>query len=172
MAKQASAKVIRPGQWAPDKPLRRKISLRTPAGKINNHYVIVEHAEDPKDALFAKIGPLPPDIVQGSRILVAIYQPPRVTKTGGGVYMTDSMSQEDYDEYIWQGKVGLIVAMGTQAYVDDETTKFNGLRNEIGDWVWFMPSNGQGCEVNEVACRKFDSEAFITGKIPNPDYIW
>ncbi len=172
MAKQASAKVIRPEQWKPDKPIRRKINLRTPLGKINKHWVTVEHAEDPKEALFAKIGPLPEDIVQGSRILVAIYQPPMVRKTGGGIILTDAMSEEDYDEYVWQGKVGVIVAMGEKAYVDDETTKFNGLKNEIGDWVWFMPSDGQGCEVNEVPCRKFDSERFLNGKLPHPDYVW
>ncbi len=172
MAKQASAKVIRPEQWKPSKPVRRKINLRTPLGKINKHWVTVEHEEDPKDVLFTKIGPLPQDIVQGSRILVAIYHPPMITKTAGGIILTDAMSEEDYDEYFWMGKVGLIVAMGAKAYIDDETTKFDGLKNEIGDWVWFMPSDGQACEINEVPCRKFNSEGLINGKIPHPDYVW
>ena len=171
MAKQAS-KIVYPEQWKPNKPIRRKINLRTPTGKLNKHWVTVQHTEEPKDALLAKIGSIPEGTVQGSRILVAIYQPPMVTKTAGGIILTDAMSEEDYDEYIWQGKVGLIVAMGEKAYVDDETTKFGGLKNEIGDWVWFMPSDGQACYINEVACRRFNSEAFIAGKIPHPDYIW
>ncbi len=154
-----------------NKPVRRKINLRTPLGKINKHWVQVEHTEDPKEALVAKIGALPQGIVQGSRILVAIYQPPMVTKSAGGIILTDAMSEEDYDEYIWQGKVGLIVAMGENAYVDDETTKFS-FRNELGDWVWFMPSNGQACWINEVPCRMFSTEAHINGKAPHPDYAW
>lgn len=171
-AKQASARVIRPEQWKPSRPIRRKINLRTPQGKINKHWVTVEHTENPKETLFAKIGPLPDSVVQGSRILVAIYQPPMVTKTAGGIILTDAMSEDDYDEYVWQGKVGMIVAMGEKAYVDDDTMKFGGLKNEIGDWVWFMPSDGQAVYVNEVPCRRFNSEGFIAGKIPHPDYIW
>lgn len=166
-----TAKVIRPKQFAQPKPLRRKVNLRTPVGKINKFWVVVEHTEDPQQALFKRIGELPEGIVQSSRILVAIYQPPIVEKVGS-VYLTQKMSDEDRDEYVWQGKVGLIVAMGQQAYVDDDAYKFHGTKNNVGDWVWFMPSNGQGCEVNEVPCRMFESERFINGVIPNPDFIW
>jgi hypothetical protein len=80
--------------------------------------------------------------------------------------------EDDIEEYHWQGKVGLIVAMGPQAYVDDDTTKFNGTQNRVGDWVWFRPSDGDAVEVNEVFCRIFDSERFIKGRIPHPDYVW
>lgn len=167
-----TAKIIRPKQWRPTKPLRRKINLRTPVGKINKHWVTVEHKEDPRQALLTRIGEVPKDLVQFSRMLVAIYQPPMVEKSGGGIILTDGMSEEDRDEYVWQGKVGLIVAMGQQAYTDDDTFKFHGVANQVGDWVWFMPSNGQGCEVNEVPCRLFESERFINGRIPNPDLVW
>lgn len=167
MAKSATVHKLKPA-----KAIRRKINLRTPMGKINRHWVEVAHEEDPKEALMNRVGPLPDGIVQGARILVAIYQPPMVHKTAGGILLTDGMSEEDRDEYVWQGKVGLIVAMGAQAYVDDDKYSFKGLANNVGDWVWFMPSNGQGCEVNEVPCRMFESERFINGAIPNPDFIW
>jgi co-chaperonin GroES (HSP10) len=166
------AKTARVLQFQPNKPIRRKINLKTPMGKINPHWVEVVHERDPKEVIQESLGAVSADLVQFSRILVAIYKPPMVTKSKGGIILTDSMAQEDADEYYWQGKVGLIVAMGSQAYVDDDSVKFHGTRNKVGDWVWFMPSNGQACEVNEVFCRVFDSERFINGTIPHPDFIW
>ena len=163
--------LLKTKQFQPPRSIRRKVNLRTPIGKINKFWVVVEHEEDPKAVLLKKLGDLPEGLAQGSRILVAIYQPPMVEKVGS-VFLTQSMSEEDRDEYVWQGKVGLIVQMGAQAYVDDDNVKFHGLKNKVGDWVWFMPSNGQGCEVNEVPCRIFESERFINGTLPNPDLIW
>lgn len=166
---KTSAKVvpIRSG-----KAVRRKINLRTPAGKRNTHWVEVTHERDPKELILEGIGKLPEDVVQFSRILVAIYKPPIVTKSAGGIILTDAMSNEDIEEYYWQGKVGLIVAMGKQAYEDDGDIQFHGVRNKVGDWVWFQPSNGQACEVNETFCRVFDSERFLNGTIPHPDFVW
>lgn len=153
------------------KPIKRKINLRTPLGKRGKHWVTVEHTEDPRKVLLDKIGDIPDGLVQFSRILVAIYQPPVVNKTAGGIILTDAQSEEDVEEYYWQGKVGLIVAMGPQAYEDDDNTKFHGTKNKVGDWVWFSPSNGMACEVNEVFCRLMH-ERDIIGTIPHPDAIW
>lgn len=157
-------------QFSP-KPIRRKVNLRTPLGERNTHWVTVEHTVDPREAILSKIGNVPEELVQFSRIVVAIYQPPMVDKTAGGVYLTDKMRKEDLEEYYWQGKVGLIVALGPQAYVDDDTYKFHGQKNQVGDWVWFVPSNGSAVEVHEVMCRVF-TERDIIGKIDHPDQIW
>lgn len=158
-------------QFTAPKAVRRKINLRTPLGKVNKQWVTVEHTEDPKQALLARVGTVPDDLVQFSKIIVAIYQPPVVSKTAGGIILTDQMQAEDLEEFYWQGKVGLIVAMGPQAYEDDESTKFHGTKNKVGDWVWFMPSNGMAVEVNEVFCRVL-RERDIIGTIPHPDMIW
>jgi len=153
------------------KPIRRKISLRGPVGKLSNVYVPVEHTADPKDVIFNKIGNIPEGVVQFSRILVAVYMPPIVEKTAGGIVMTQQMSDDDRQEFLWQGKVGLIVAVGPQAYEDDEATKFHGTKNKVGDWVWFRASDGIACEVNEVFCRVL-TERDIYGVIPHPDFVW
>lgn len=173
MAKTATVTTLKPKAkaWQPPKPLRRKINLKTDAGKRNTVTVTVEHTRDPKEVLLERIGPLDPDLVQFSRIVVAIYQPPMVTKTSGGILLTQGMTDDDVEEYLWQGKVGLIVAMGPQAYVDDDSVKFHGTKNKVGDWVWFRPSDGMGCEINEVFCRVL-READILGTISNPDAIW
>jgi co-chaperonin GroES (HSP10) len=153
-----------------DKPIRRRFSVRTPAGKRSETWVNVVHKEDPKEAILRKIGTIPEGLVQFSRILVAIYQPPLVEKSSGGVIFAQTIQEEDKMEALWQGKVGLLVAKGPQSYVDDENTKFHGTSNEVGDWVWFRPSDGMGCDVSEVFCRIL-SERDIIGKLPHPDMV-
>ena len=153
------------------KPLRRKLYMRTQAGKPSTHYVEVVHRVDPAVEILERFGAVPDDIVQFSRILVAVYQPPMVTTTQGGIMLTQGISEEDLNEFRYQGKVGLIVARGKQAYVDDDSVKFHGTENRVGDWVWFRPSDGIACEVNEVFCRILN-ERDIIGRVPHPDYIW
>jgi len=158
--------------FVPGKVIRRKIYAgKTALGKRSKHFVEVKHERDPKELLFEKIGALPEEVVQFARILVAIYQPPMVHKTAGGLLLTEPMKEEDIEEFLWMGKVGLIVHMGPQAYEDDDTTKFHGTKNHIGDWVWCRPSDGLMVEVNEVPCRVL-AEKDIQGKIPHPDMIW
>lgn len=153
------------------KPIRRRLNIRTPAGQRIAHYVTVEHTSDPKQDILDRIGTVPDGLVQFSRILVAVYQPPIVHKTAGGIIITEQVKDEDIQEYLWQGKVGLVVARGPQAYVDDDATKFHGQSNDVGDWVWFRPSDGMACDVNEVFCRVL-TERDVIGKIPHPDVIW
>jgi co-chaperonin GroES (HSP10) len=168
--KQAQAAKARPVEVPAAGRIRRPFSVRTPLGKRAKIYLDVVHERDPKESLLQRIGNIPAEVVQFNRILVAIYQPP-VTNKVGSVLITEQMTEEDQEEALWQGKVGLVVAKGPQAYVDDEATKFHGQSVTVGDWVWFRPSDGMGCDVNEVPCRTF-YERDIIGKIPHPDYVW
>lgn len=154
-----------------EKPLRRRFTVRTPAGQRSRTWVNVVHNEDPKKVLMRGVGDIPAGMVMFSRILVAVYQPPIVEKTGGGVFLSSSIQDNDREEALWQGRVGLVIAMGPQCYEDDETTKFYGQKVEVGDWVWFRPADGAGCDIGEVFCRVFDSERFIIGKLPHPDMV-
>ncbi len=152
--------------------IRRRVGINAGAGTRSEVWVTVDHKGiDPKQKLLDAIGPIDPNMVQFSRILVAIYQPPIVNQTEGGILLTDKITEEDMREYLWQGKVGLIVAMGPQAYVDDESTKFHGTKNKVGDWVWFRPNDCMACEVNSVFCR-IAYEKDIIGRLPHPDSIW
>ena len=162
---------IEAGLAASTKPIRRRFTVRSPARKLSSTWVEVVHKEDPKEALLRKVGEIPDGLVMFSRILVAIYQPPIVEKTGGGVFLSSVIQDEDREEALWQGKVGLLIDMGEQAYKDDADVKFHGQKCEIGDWVWFRPSNGDGCTVGEVFCRVFESERYIIGKLPHPDMV-
>jgi hypothetical protein len=135
----------------------------------------VVHKIDPKAAILAAIGNIEaeaPDLVQFSRILVAVYQRPAITKIGS-IDLPMQRTEAEQNEDIYQGKVGLIIAMGKQCYQDDENTKFHGVKNNIGDWVWFIPQESKSCSIGggTIFCRLL-TEAQIIGRIPDPDYIW
>lgn len=153
------------------RPIRRRLTVRTPAGGRSETWVTVQHDTDPKKVILDKIGKLPADIVQMSRILVAVYQPPIVERTAGGLFLAQKIQDEDKLEHLFQGKAGLVVAMGARAYVDDDQIQFHGTRVDVGDWVWFRPSDGLPVDVNEQFCRVFDSERYIIGKLPHPDMV-
>lgn len=150
---------------------RRRITINSGTGKRSQAWVNFRHEVDPRQAIFDAIGKIPAEVVQLARILIAVYQPPLATKSSGGIILTEQTTDDDLNEYLWQGKVGLIVAAGPQAYEDDESTKFHGTKNVVGDWVWFHPSDGRALEVNGVFCRVF-TEAGIIGKLPDPDSVW
>jgi PAS domain-containing protein len=152
------------------KPIRRRLTVRTPAGARSETWVAVEHKTDPRRALLESIGEIPEGVVSGCRVLVAVYQPPFVDRTSGGLYLAQKIQEEDRLENIFQGKAGLCVALGPDAYVDTAEVKF-AQKIQVGDWVWFRPSDGMPCDVNEQFCRMFDSERYIIGKLPHPDMV-
>lgn len=139
----------------------------------------IHHERDPKDVILEQIGELPDGIVQFSRILVAIYVRPIMAdekgdrRTQGGIILPGERVEKEKQEDHYQGKVGLIVAVGEQAYEDDDANnvRFHGVKNGVGDWVWFRPSDGLGCEVNGVSCRILQ-EGHIIGRLPHPDVVW
>lgn len=154
-----------------EKPIRRRFTVRTPAGARSEVWVPVRHDVDPRSVIMDRIGEVPEGVIQFSRILVAVYQPPIVERTAGGVFVAQKIQEEDRLENLYQGKTGLVVAVGPQAYQDDGDLRFHGQSVSVGDWVWFRPSDGMPCDVNEVFCRVFDSERYVIGKIPHPDMV-
>ena len=153
-----------------DKPIRRRFSVRTPAGKRSSTWIPVVHEKDPRQALLDQIGEIPEGLVFGCRILTAIYVPPVVTKTEGGLFIAPSLQDDDLQESLWQNKALLVVAMGPDAFVDTDEVKFKQ-KIQVGDWVWARASDGLSCDVQETPCRVFDSERYIIGKLPHPDMV-
>jgi hypothetical protein len=65
----------------------------------------------------------------GYYVLVALYKLPEKV---GSLFMPD----ETREEHKWQGQVGLVLAMGAEAYKDRQ--KFgSGAWCAVGDWVQF-----------------------------------
>lgn len=92
------------------------------------------HHDDPneaRDEILAAIGDISKDFeVFGQDVLIAPYVRP--TKTRGGIITTSDSSKED----IWQSKVGLVVAIGPEAFPEKLKTRWNGRPPVIGEWVY------------------------------------
>lgn len=91
---------------------------------------------DPKQALLDAVGDISGYTLFGPRVLVATYIRPESTR--GGIILPDRTLAEDR----FQGKVGLVIAKGPLAFVDDDNAKFGGLKAEVGDWVVYRASDG------------------------------
>lgn len=127
-----------------------------------------------------------------NRVLVASFIRPE--KTSGGIIRPDAVREEDK----WQGKAGLILAVGPSAFefpeiVDDidQACQENGcvtredisiIKYErhnlprIGDWVFFRGSDtwDSGLQVAPgvgAHCRFIFDDAII-GRIADPATIW
>lgn len=94
------------------------------------------HEIDPRANLQKRIGDVSHIQVMHNQVLVATYERP--DKTTGGILLPQSAKNEDK----WQGKVGLIIALGSQAFVDDDRTQFGDVRPQVGDWAAYRMSDG------------------------------
>ena len=125
---------------------------------------------DPKQALFDSVGNLISHVSVGhNRILVATYVQPEQTQ--GGIYLPDKSLIEDR----FQGKVGLVLAKGPLAFVDDGVVKFGGFDANIGEWVIYQPANGiemfLGDSSGGTPCRWVE-DTNVLGKTTNPAVVW
>ena len=100
-------------------------------------HVVMFHERDPREVLLEKIGDIDNVEIAPTQLLVAIYEPPEKTKSG--IYTTDNTRKE----YQYQGKVALVLKMGSNVFVDDHIVQFHGFSCEVGDWIVFRLMAGQ-----------------------------
>ena len=123
------------------------------------------HAIDPKTELLNEVGDIKEVEIFNNQILCAIYIRPQKTKSG--IILTEKYVDEDK----YQGKVGLVLKMGPEAFVDDSGKWFKNMKLKVGDWVVFRPSDGWSVSINGKSCRILDDVA-IRGRVQSPDIIW
>lgn len=101
----------------------------------------------------------------GARLIVGVYKRPERLKSG--IILSDKTREEDN----YQGRVGLILAMGPLAFVEDDRHSWPGQRPAIGDWVGFrvgdtspfLLPNGRHC--------RFVEDVAVQVILDNPDHI-
>ena len=125
---------------------------------------IAESSTDPREALQKAIGKQVDEVLHNG-VLVATYIRPAMTK--GGILMADQTLQED----VYQGSVGLVIALGPAAFVDDRIAQFHGVKLAVGDWVLFRPADGLSMEINQVPCRLFQ-DTNIMMRVTRPEIYW
>jgi co-chaperonin GroES (HSP10) len=129
------------------------------------HAIAMVHDEEPKAAIWKDIEPYLGDVeVLGARVLVAVYVRPK--QSAGGIYLPDRTVDEDK----YQGKVGLVLALGPIAFEDDATHRFGAIKPEVGDWVVFSVGDTFGLEIGTRRCRSVE-DVDVHLIIDRPDMI-
>lgn len=130
---------------------------------------IISAAKDPRQAILDIVAPALPKLqVMANMVLVATYIRPE--KTSGGIYRAQTNIEEDQ----WQGKVGLILKTGAQAFVSDSDYTFDPKDvPNIGDWVVYRV--GDAWEVTlqgttKISCRMV-RDSSIRMKVTDPEVI-
>lgn len=137
------------------------MSVVVPVRSIN----AVSNSADPKQAIMDIVGPKLADIdVMFNRILVATFI--RSEKTIGGIIRPGMNIQED----VWQGKVGLVLKLGQNAFEDDAETSFGGQEVEVGDWVVYKVGDAWALQINDYPCRVVKDSGVIL-KVKDPSVI-
>ena len=127
--------------------------------------MVMQHDVDPKKDLLKKIGDIKDIEIYNNQILVAVYIRPE--KTIGGIIIPDENRNEDKT----QGKVGLVLKKGPDAFNDESGQWFKDVKVKNNDWVIFRPSDGWTITVNKVVCRILD-DVNVSGRIQHPDQVW
>lgn len=125
----------------------------------------MEHVVDPADTIRDTIGSLKDFTLFGNRLLLGIYQRPKITKTG--IHLSDNTVAEDEH----QGKAALVLMKGPTAFVSDDNYDFHGQDIKVGDWVSIFISDGRKIMVNKQLCRIVEDQHIML-KIPAPDSVY
>lgn len=116
------------------------------------------------EAIKKKVGSLHGIDVMYNMVLLAAYVRP--AKTKGGIIRPGENVEED----IWQGKVGLVLKLGPDAFKDDEEVSFNGQVANLGDWVVFKVGDAWQLTINDWPCRLVRDSA-IRMKTADPSIV-
>lgn len=116
---------------------------------------------DLKGSILKAIGDLDDVDIMFNMVLVACYV--RSNKTKGGIILTDQAIDED----VYQGKVGLVVKLGPNAFESDDEFDFHGQTAQIGEWVVHKVGDAWPVQVGEWPCRLV-RDSSIRMKVKDP----
>lgn len=132
------------------------------SGRMLEH---ISNSKDPKKDILAAVGDLANVSVMFNMVLIGTYVRP--AKTAGGIIRPDSNVAEDE----WQGKVGLVLKLGPNAFVDDEDDSFYGQRVERGEWCVFKVGDAWSLKINGYPCRLV-RDSSIKLKVNDPNIVF
>jgi co-chaperonin GroES (HSP10) len=122
-------------------------------------------ASDPRKAILDFVGDTSGFEVGSDRILVGIFMRPE--KTRGGIIRPDANKEED----VWQGKVGLVLKLGPNAFINPDDGSLYEQHAEVGEWVCFKVGDGWQVEFNKMPCRVIKDSNIVIFKIKDP-MVW
>lgn len=124
----------------------------------------VAKSGDFKTEVLKKVGDLDGVDIMFNMVLVATYVKPNISK--GGIILTDTAVEED----VWQGKVGLVLKLGPNAFESDDEFDFKGQRADIGEWVVYKVGDAWQLQVGDWPCRLVRDNS-IRMKVKDPTKV-
>jgi co-chaperonin GroES (HSP10) len=122
---------------------------------------VISNSPYPKTAIQEMAGDLSGIELIGDRVLVGIYMRPE--KTAGGIIRPTTNKEED----VWQGKVGLVLKWGPDAFRDLETGDQYEQVVNVGEWGVFFIGDGRPLQVGQMPCRIVKDSQFVA-KVKDP----
>src|SRR5437879_9689327 len=126
--------------------------------------VVSETKGDPSRVIMEMVGDLKDIEVIGDMVLVATYIRPE--KTSGGIIRPDANKQED----VWQGKVGLVLKWGPDAFIDPATGSVYEQKVNVGEWCVYKIGDAWSFNYRDYPCRLV-RDVNIRMKITDPSVI-
>jgi co-chaperonin GroES (HSP10) len=124
----------------------------------------ISRSRDPGSAILDFMGDLSDVEVLLNRVLVATHI--RSNVTTGGIIRPDVNVEED----VWQGKCGLILKYGPDAFKDDEEYIWGESKLSIGDWGVYKVGDGWSVTVKNYPCRIVRDSSFMM-RVQDPNSI-
>lgn len=127
--------------------------------------LLMEHSVDPRLEIEKDVAEYIKGFEpMGALVVVGVYERPDKTKSG--LYIAAKTKEEDK----YQGKVGLVLAMGPLAFQEDASHRWAGKLPQVGDWVVYRIGDTTGFELGERRCR-FVEDVDIKAIVAQPDII-
>lgn len=125
------------------------------------------HDANPAVAILERVGDLSTIDVFANQILLGVYRRPEITASG--IHLPDRTRDEDEH----QGKVGLVLKVGPQAYVTraDERSFTDLERVEPGQWVVMWVVDGRKIIIRGQLCRVVEDYQ-IRMRVSEPDLVF
>jgi hypothetical protein len=133
---------------------------------VYENAAVIEYSqgEDPRQVVLDKIMPLIGGLeLYRNEVLIVVA--PNCTKIGS-LYTSEGYKAEQR----FQGKIGLVVALGEIAFNDDKLWPNVETRPAVGTWVFFRPADAPECAIGGYSCR-FISDDKIRGRCSAADSI-
>jgi len=124
-----------------------------------------DDGEDPKKVVLDTILPL----IEGLHLYrneVLVVTAPNRAKSKGGIIFVDKTQREQR----FQGKIGLVVALGEIAFNDKDIWPNEESRPTIGTWIFYRAADTSECAIGGYSCR-FINDDKVRGHCPNVDSI-
>lgn len=124
----------------------------------------ISQSKNPKMDILKMVGDLSGVTVMFNMVLIGTFI--RSEKVGS-IIRPDANIAED----VWQGKAGLVLKLGPNAFVDDENDSFFGQKVEPGEWVAYKVGDAWSLNINGYPCRLV-RDSSIKLKINDPNMVF